>query len=352
MFCRIPLKLITSYLSNRTHCVNIDDSLSSEQNVTCGIPQGTVLGPLLFNIYVNDLFAIKTQADIISFADDTAIYYQDCSWNNLKRKVENDLLNIMKWFNNRLLTINFNKTFFIPFSRYKDRLPTFNSIQININQEPVLIARKEHIKYLGVLIDSHLNWNFHMEYLGKKLRGMISRFKYYTNIFEEHQLKILYYSLIQSHLIYGITAWGGVTNNYLAHLQNIQKWILKIIYKKPYQYSSETLFDDTRHFDIRQLFFQNLIIKYYKRKEILRDIVHNHETRYKHKSTVVPRKNKTVGQRCHTYLGPLALAEIPESLKRINSLGLFKKKLKSWISEIPRKKIHQIIDRKNFYNTS
>ena len=86
-----------------------------------GVPQGTVLGLLLFVIYINDLFQIDSAGDILSFADDTVVYYVDSTWNCLKQKVEKDFLKLKKWFDNKILTLNLQKTFF----------PTFCFVQTN-----------------------------------------------------------------------------------------------------------------------------------------------------------------------------------------------------------------------------
>ena len=95
---------------------------------------------------------------------------------------------------------------------------------------------------------------------------MLGRFKFYPDIFERQQLKILYYAFVQSHINYGITEWGGVSNNYLNKLEYMQKWILKIIYKTNYTYSTDSLFNETQVLDTRHLFFQNLVIRHFKYK--------------------------------------------------------------------------------------
>ena len=87
-----------SYLTNRRQCTNISDICSETKIVQCGVPQGTVLGPLLFNIYLNDLFKVQTRGTVLSFADDTAIFYRDKDWSTLKKTVELDLSKILDWF--------------------------------------------------------------------------------------------------------------------------------------------------------------------------------------------------------------------------------------------------------------
>lgn len=89
--------------------MKIDDSVSDEKIILCGVPQGTVLGPILFNIYLNNLFLLNTYSKIISFADDTVVFCKDNDWFNLKLKLKHDLSKIKEWFDYRLLSINSKK---------------------------------------------------------------------------------------------------------------------------------------------------------------------------------------------------------------------------------------------------
>ena len=99
--------------------------------------QGTVLGPILFNIHINDLFKQPSVGKIISFADDTAVFYKATSWSDLKRIVELDFVNIINFFNNKLLTMNFTKTQFLPLS---DTLPTYNTLFFQTKQTTIEIT--------------------------------------------------------------------------------------------------------------------------------------------------------------------------------------------------------------------
>lgn len=96
--------------------MRINDVCSTFTNIHYGVPQGTVLGPILFIMYINSLYSICSEADIVSFADDTALFYKGDNWDELKTTVERDMIKIIDWFNYKLLTINLTKTKYIPFS--------------------------------------------------------------------------------------------------------------------------------------------------------------------------------------------------------------------------------------------
>ena len=97
-------------LEKRQQMVEINGTTSNQKEVTFGIHQGTVLGPILFIIYLNELLALNCSSTIIYFADDTVLFVEDDSWDTLKNKISLDLQKIVKWFDNNLLTINLEKT--------------------------------------------------------------------------------------------------------------------------------------------------------------------------------------------------------------------------------------------------
>lgn len=120
--------------------------------VQFGVPQGTVLGSLLFSIYLNNLLTLNSTGTIISFADDTVILYEDKNWYDLKEKVEADMPQIINWFNHQLLIINYEKTKFITFTAYRNHLPHFNTLDIRNGVLIVDVSRTGTIKYLSVTI--------------------------------------------------------------------------------------------------------------------------------------------------------------------------------------------------------
>lgn len=339
--------LLKSYLTNRKQSVSIDNNMSSTRIVSFGVPQGTVLGPILFSIYVNDLFNIPIDAEITSFADDTAIFFKDSTWESLKSKVERDFKTVIDFFNSRLLTININKTFYLPFSSYTSGLPKFNCITVKYDNFEFTIASATTIKYLGITIDCHLKWDTHISNLVKKMRSLLTKFKYFKNIFGEKHLKIMYYALVQSHLSYGIIGWGGATNHYLKNLEITQKWILKIIYSKSCTYPSDDLYTESKVFDPRQLYCQNILSLMYKNRDNLEKVKHVYSTRQNKKSMIIPKMSKTIGQRCYSYIGPKIYNNLPDYITSLNSNNIFKTKIKQWINSQTRNKIHQLIDIKN-----
>ena len=349
-FRGVSYNLLKSYLTDRKQCVQIENELSGQRVVQYGVPQGTVLGPILFTIYMNDIFHIPIQGQIISFADDTAIFYQNADWTVLKEAVEADFINIVEFLNSKKLTINWKKTCYLPFTSYYKDLPGFSKLKITTDDQEYTIESVKNVKYLGIVMDSHLRWDGHINAVVGKLRFLINKFKYFRQIFNVEQLKILYYGLVQSHLVYGIVAWGGATNTHLKRLEVTQKWLLKIVFQKEYLFPSDNLFKESGILDLRQLFFKQLALIQFKKKNSVNFVNHKYSTRYKDNTMVVPNVIKTIGQRSHSYLAPKIFNAIPKELTiTINSFSLFKRRLTDWIMQKPRAEIHKLIDIKNTY---
>lgn len=343
----VNLKLFNSYLEDRVQYVRLNGVHSDPKTIKYGVPQGTVLGPLLFIIYINNLFLLETNGEIITFADDTVVYYKDTDWTKLKQKVETDFTRIKKWFNNKILTINFDKTFFLPFSSYKNKLPTYNTLEINEDDQLTYINSTNSVKYLGIFIDSHLKWDMHMEYITTKIRSIIYLFYKVKNILNTQDLKILYHSLVSPHLTYGILGWGGVLNNHLKSVETLQKRFFKIILNKSIVYPSDQLLDEIKIFDIRQHYFYTVCIHTYRNKHILRLPDHDYNTRQKSHNFVVKFMQKTIGQRSLSFLGPKIFSSLPHEITTLSTLNKFKKECKSYILLESRKNIYSLIDLKN-----
>lgn len=342
------LDLIKDYLRNRVQYVRIENHLSNPSIVEFGVPQGTVLGPILFSMYINGLLSLKTQSDIASFADDTVLVYKAKTWSEVKEIAEQDLKIIKAWFDEMVLSINFSKTKYLPFSCNKTKLPTFNSLKIYTEQKELIIDSVDHIKYLGIEIDKHLKWNIHAEFLIKKLRFILFKFKQFKHILNADQIKIIYYSLVQSHLQYGIAGWGGLYKNNLKNIEVIQKLFLKIMTSKNKCYPSDLLYKESGVLDIRQIYAFRIVCLQHKSKQQLKLIDHDHDTRYKKEKQIQTSKtDKTIGQRAYYFIAPRIYSNLPQEIRDILNPHLFNKYAKNWIKTSNRHVIHDLIDLKN-----
>ena len=133
--------------------------------VTCGVPQGSVLGPLLFLIYINDLPNISSKLTFYLFADETNIYYESKDLKELEKTVNQELKLLSMWLNINRLALNVSKTNFVIFRSIKR--PLDHNVTLILNRKA--IDQKDHVKYLGVLMDQHLTWKYQISNVSKKI---------------------------------------------------------------------------------------------------------------------------------------------------------------------------------------
>src|SRR5690606_25281519 len=236
------LKFLESYLSDRNQRVRLNDTLSSYQKIYTGVPQGSVLGPLFFVLYTNDLFSLCNEyTTILSFADDTSVTISAENLKDLYYKANIMFNRIYKWLCRNQLALNINKSKYIKYSWYLDSLEThkaytirmhdkFCSVDLNLNNcNCCSIECVDNVKYLGVLIDSALSWRSHIGKLCKKLRYVllcISKLKHVTSI---KFLRIIYFSLFQSHIQYCLPVYGSAFPSIMNSLFLVQKKCIRQI---------------------------------------------------------------------------------------------------------------------------
>ena len=246
----IAIELIRSYLSNRSQYTKIEHAKSDIKNIMCGVPQGSVLGPLFFLIFVNDMQNC-TSAQLRLFADDTNIFISHKDPQIIKQKAEQCLNDIIKWLTaNRLLLSEEKTNYSIFMPRNKDIPDTLNSI--NINGKTIL--RTDSCKYLGLILDDKLTFKNHIDLLCKDLIKVISAFRIIKEwVPNKHKLK-LYYAYFHSKLLYALEIYGTSANKYIRRIEVLQHRAIKVLFSLDYFTPSTYLYSKYKILPIRDLY--------------------------------------------------------------------------------------------------
>ena len=257
----LPLDWFNSYLSQRKQYVEYIKFRSETRQVECGVPQGSVLGPLLFILYINDLPDAIENARSIIFADDTTIYISGRNIESIYRTMNRELNVVVDWYRANKLSLNETKTNLMLFTNSSN--PVVN-IEIIINN--IEVKNLPHTKFLGIHIDNKLKWNEHTRVVNQKISRAyyaLTKAKYYL---PKSHLKMIYHSIIYPHLIYGIPVWGAAHATHKTTLKITQKKIIRTINGSKYDAHSEPIFkalDILKLDDIYRLYAAQFVYKFF-----------------------------------------------------------------------------------------
>ena len=225
-----------SYLTDRKQKVVINGFESESKNLLHGVPQGSVLGPILFLIYINDLHRCIKYSTTYHFADDTNLLHINKDYKTLQRKVNYDLFSLHKWLTANKISLNEAKTELIYF-RKSGIAPT-----LNIRLHGKTLVPTKVVKYLGVLLDEFLSGEAHCSELIKKLNranGMLAKARHYVPNLE---LKNIYHAIFSSHILYGSQVWTTKLNSVTGKISRLQKAAMRIMTFSEFRAHSEPLF--------------------------------------------------------------------------------------------------------------
>lgn len=234
------IKIIFSFLRNRSFFVQISEASSSNYNIVAGLPQGSCLSPILYNIYTSDFPTCNT-VKVALFADDTALYCSNIDPNYIIMKLENELINILNYFKKWKIKINETKSqaIFLTKRRAQRYLPD-RQIKFGNNE----IDWKSELKYLGLIIDKQITFKNHCLYSNERAQKYIRILYPFINRKSKlniHNKKLIFKCIFRPMLLYAGEVWGDCAETHTKSIQTTQNKILKLIYNLPFYYSTHRL---------------------------------------------------------------------------------------------------------------
>ena len=337
------LAWVTSYLKDRKQYVDLEGTKSSLRPTNVGVPQGSILGPLLFLIYVNDLPSALERSRPVMFADDTNLIIKGQDLNQLKLSLFSELDNLIDYFRSNKLKLNIDKTKIVCF---RNKNKTFNKDDFEVKIDDKQLEIVDSIKFLGLMIDCHLTWEKHCHNVANKISrttGIIGRVK---NFLPAPALRIIYDSLLMSHVQYGLEIWGGCTSSkgkkrligiqkkairhltrshYVAHTEPRMKSLGLLRFNDQFLLQTSGLAHDIINKRCPVTLHNKLDLQKDSHHYPLRSVAENPQEL---RETLANRRQIRLG---FTTLGPKTWNDLPKKIKEIKSRKGFRKKLKSFI---------------------
>ena len=331
----LALTWMKSYLTNRQQFVCVNGASSAYEEVVCGVPQGSVLGPLLFLLYINDMAQISTKLFSVLFADDSNLFISDSNINDLITTMNNELNGIYLWLNTNKLSLNIDKSNYMIFTQRN--ISQCNDVFINGQK----LERVFSTKFLGVVIDHKLTWKKHIQFVKSKISKSIGILYRGRTFFQSNTLLTLYYSFILPYFTYCIEIWGFTFKTYIGSLQLLQKKIVRIITCSHFYEHTAPLFKKLQLLNISQLAVFNICLFLYKfenndlpvgfRNMFVRNCdIHNYPTRQS-QCFHVPLAKFDSTKRSFKYNAVIVYNKYVQQLDCAQSYATFKKSVKTRI---------------------
>jgi hypothetical protein len=223
--------LLESYLSNRKQATKVNSSVSDLVNIRHGVPQGGVLSGFFFIFYVNSINRLELNSSLFLYCDDISVVTKASETALLKEYIESDLMKIAEWLRYHFLFPNERKSKYLIFQNKRRRCDSFD-FPLNISFNGVRLEKVEHLKLLGLEIDKHLSFSHHINAIQSRIVAFTFALKRMRRYISENTAKILYFSYIQSRLMYMNIVWASAPKYIFDALEIVQRKALRIVLSK------------------------------------------------------------------------------------------------------------------------
>ena len=296
----------------------LNNFISFNKVIRTGVLQGSILGTILFIIFLNDFSYVCPESNIQLYTDDTTMSFYNDNYHNLVQNVNSELNNMCNWLQNNMLCLNVDKSSWMLFTGRRIQV---GDADINLNGDP--LTRSHTIKSLGIIFDTNLSFLPHIQYILDKISKNIGIFYKLRSILPFCVLRNLYYTLVYPYLLYSILVWGGTYPTHLSRLLLMQKKVVRIITKSHFLAHSNPLFYRTSILKIHDLYKFHVALYGFRNKDSLPYVSHGYRTRFSHQP--IPSFNRlNITQRSLSQVAPSIFNELPAYIKNSSSDSVFK----------------------------
>lgn len=324
------LEFVRNYLKNRLQKVKIEMAgktyFSSAETVDVGVPQGSILGPLLFVIYINDL-PMTTDNKIIMYADDTNALISGRDLDCAVAGASNTYRDVLMWCEQNHLSLNAEKTEAIIF-RSSHSLRDYPQ-EIVLDKSGVSLT--DHTKFLGVIVDFNLNWKLHVDYLSRKLNSVLYTLRVLSQQVDLSVLRIVYHANFESRLRYGIAIWGNSSD--VQRVFVIQKSAMRAMLRMGYRESCRGVFRRMNLMTVSGLYVFECLCFIRKNSHYFESFINRNNTR-----RVLPYNfpihSLTLSEKNLQYMSMKLLNVLPRYMHSVTVFGGFRSKLSELIIKV------------------
>ena len=333
-FALDSLNLMNSYLTNRLQRVKVNGTYSSWQQVKSGVPQGSVLGPLLFNLFINDFIYVIEDSEVCNFADDNTIYTFDDNIETILRLLKGDINNALQWFKNNQMAANPDKFQVIFMGLEKGQ-----KLSLEING--ISIRTTEEVNLLEITIDSKLQFQNHVEAICKTANQKVKAFSRIAGYLQKHKAYVLYKTFIRSSFNYFPLIWMFCGKTASNRIHQLHKRALRVL-QNDYTATFEDLLEKLEEVTVHCSNLQKLMIEIYEctnhigpavltefftTKEIIYDL------RIKNLLQIPKVKTSSYGQSSLSFRGSILWNTLSDSIESAQNIKGFKTMIKNWKGE-------------------